>query len=33
MVSAKVREVLGIVRKDPLPSISEVAAVLESTLD
>ncbi|KAF9547279.1 hypothetical protein EC957_008628 [Mortierella hygrophila] len=33
VVSAKVREVLSIVRKDPLPSISEVAAVLESTLD
>ncbi|KAG0080886.1 hypothetical protein BGZ90_010926 [Linnemannia elongata] len=33
VVSAKVREVLSIVRKDPLPSISEIAAVLESTLD
>ncbi|KAG0376841.1 hypothetical protein BGX24_007138 [Mortierella sp. AD032] len=32
-VSTKLREVLSIVRKDPLPSISEVAAVLESTLD
>ncbi|KAF9155982.1 hypothetical protein BG015_007778 [Linnemannia schmuckeri] len=33
VVLAKVREALSIVRKDPLPSISEVAAVLESTLD
>ncbi|KAG0278438.1 hypothetical protein BGZ95_004007 [Linnemannia exigua] len=32
-VSTKLREVLSIVRKDPLPSISEVAAVLDSTLD
>ncbi|KAF9128817.1 hypothetical protein BGW39_004708 [Mortierella sp. 14UC] len=32
-VSSKLREVLSIVKKDPLPSISEVAAVLESTLD
>ncbi|KAF9934512.1 hypothetical protein FBU30_001653 [Linnemannia zychae] len=33
VVTSKLKDVLGIVRNDPLPSISEVAAVLESTLD
>ncbi|KAF9098763.1 hypothetical protein BGX23_005338 [Mortierella sp. AD031] len=32
-VVSRLREVLSIVRKDPLPSISEVAAVLEGSLN
>ncbi|KAF9191921.1 hypothetical protein BGZ51_006479 [Haplosporangium sp. Z 767] len=33
VVMAKLHEVLTVVKKDPLPSISEVAAVMESELD